>query len=103
MMENLPYEINKIIFEYLTIKNIIKLCLLNKAIKKFVSKTIWDHDILNINYNIIRNNNKIIDYLVNNFNIKKYKLGTNITNESVKTLASCHTLNLSYCSKITDK
>jgi F-box associated protein len=47
-MEYFPYEINKKIFEYLTIKNIIKLCLLNKEIKKFINDTIWDHDILNI-------------------------------------------------------
>ena len=104
-MEDLPHEINKIIFEYLTIKNIIKLCLLNKAIKKFVNETIWDHDILNINYDIVHKNNKIINYLVNSFNIKKYNLSycTNITDESVKMLANCHTLDLSCCTNITDK
>src|SRR4029077_17839454 len=99
MMEYFPYEINKKIFEYLTIKNIIKLCLLNKEIKKFVNETIWDHDTLNIN------NKRIIAYLVNHFNIKKYNLsGCNkITDESVKMLANCHTLNLHGCDKITDE
>jgi hypothetical protein len=113
-LEIFPPEIIVEIFKNLEWKEQVKKEIVCKSFLHIVRTTKWDHFIISLQ------NIKIIDKVVNNYNFAKYdfsfsaitddivkslaKLGdlTCPKGDKVKLLTNCHTLDLSYCTKITD-
>ena len=95
--EELPIEILFEFFKYISLKELINLEKLNKNFLNLIRKTYWNHFIVKIQ------NIESIDFVINNYNFTKYDFsGSKITNDHVKLLGNCHTLNLSSCYNITD-
>ena len=118
-MYSIPNDIFFEIFRYLELKELVKMELLNKQIKKLIRATKWTHIMVDLS------KNKFIhfDYIIDNYQFVKFDLsftpikdlrklknchtlnlsGCNqITNDGVKELRNCHTLDLSGCDQITD-
>jgi hypothetical protein len=75
------------IFSYLTLKELLSFRLVNKVISKVILEHGWSHIIVKSKFNI--------NDVVKIFNFSNYDFeGTKITDESVKLLVNCHTLNL---------
>src|SRR5438876_125277 len=97
-MEIIGVDIFIEILNWLPIKELLKMQLINKKIKLLVRKNKWPNV-------IIRTNNiNFIRFLAGNFSFAKYDFGYcgELTDASVKELRNCHTLNLSCCNQITD-
>ena len=119
-MYSIPNDIFFEIFRHFELKELVKMELLNKQIRKLIRTTKWTDIMVDLS------KNKFIhfDYVLDNYQFIKFNLsftkiidlrklknchtlnlyGCNkITDESVKELKNCHTLNLSWCDKITDE
>src|SRR5271156_5168816 len=97
-IDNLPIEIIIEIFENFSLKELIKLERVNKLYKQLIRTNTWNHFIVKLN------SNKSIGYVIKNYRFKKYDCSnSSITNVNVKQLGCCHTLNLYWCTKITDE
>src|ERR1700722_2207010 len=94
----LPSEIVLIIFNFLSIQDLIKIELICHKFNKIVKNNNWEN--ITIKSKDIEN----IKHIITNYNFVNYDFSeSNITDENVKMLGNCHTLNLSGCKKITDE
>ena len=97
-IEIIPKELIIEIFSTLSLKNLINLESCNHSFKKIIRETKWNNLTIKLEKNIIS-----IQYIINHYQFIKYDFSNSlITNESVKLLGNCHTLNLYGCKKITD-
>src|SRR5581483_7584221 len=94
----LPNEIIVMILDFLPLNELIKTELVHSNYKNLIRNTKWSNFIVSLC------NVKKIIYVINNYKFANYDFcDSYITNESVKLLTNCHTLNLSGCYKITDE
>ena len=96
-LNNQPKYIKIHIFSFLCLRDLLNFRLVNKYYSDFVRKNQWNHLIIKSKSNIYINN------IIKTFSFVNYDFSyTDITDESVKMLGNCHTLNLCY-TKITDE
>ena len=86
------------IFRHLELKELIKMELLNKRIRKLIRTTKWT----DIMVDLSRKKFVHFDYVIGNYQFVKFDLSfTKIID--LRKLKKCHTLDLSWCDKITDE
>ena len=96
--QQIPKVLKIEIFKYLSLSQLINVRLVNKYLSNLIKGYKWDHLIVRL-----RATYKIKS-VVENFNFLKYNFSdSNITDDIVKKLSACHTVNLSYCHQITDE
>ena len=96
-LDDQPKCIKIYIFSFLKLRDLLNLRLLNKYYSDFVKKNKWNHLIIGL-----KNINNI-QHVIETFSFNNYDFSfTKITDESVKMLGQCHTLNLSW-TNITDE
>ena len=96
-MEALPIEIIIEIFNYLDIKNLIKMQF-SKKMKKIVRENKWKK----ITVKLVKKHN--MENVKNNYSFIKYDLNeSKITDKTLIKFKDCHMLNLSFCYFITDE
>src|SRR5271156_593129 len=97
-IDDLPIEIIVEIFKNFSLKKLVLLERVNKLYKQLIRTITWNHFIVKLS------NNKSIDYAIKNYRFNKYDCSDSaITDENVKHLSNCHTLNIYRCTKITDE
>ena len=97
-LQQIPKVLKIEILKYLPLSQLINVCLVNKYLAALIRGHKWDHLIVRL-----RDTYKIKS-VVKNFNFLKYDFSfSNITDDIVKKLSGCHTLNLRYCRQITDE
>ena len=97
-LQQIPKVLKIEILKYLPLAQLINVRLVNKYLSDLIRGHKWDHLIVRLTY---RND---IESVVKNFNFLKYDFSeSNITDDIVKKLSGCHTLNLSSCHQITDE
>ena len=97
-LESQPIEILTLIFNLIPINDLLNIQQINKYYYHLIKKVRLGNHIIKLQQipNII--------YVVNNYQFMKYDFScTQITDESVKFLGNCHTLNLCSCKNITDE
>ena len=96
--QQIPKVLKIEILKYLSLAQLINVRLVNKYLSDLIRGHKWDHLIVSL-----RNIEKI-ESVVKNFNFLKYDFSVSyITDDIVKKLSGCHTLNLTYCHQITDE
>ena len=96
--QQIPKVLKIEIFKYLPLSELINVTEVNKYLCALIRGHKWDHLIVSL-----RNIEKI-ESVIKNFNFIKYDFSfSNITDDIVKKLSGCHTLNLTYCHQITDE
>ena len=83
------------ICQELTTKELIKMRQLSKHHKKLVSEMPWYE-------RVYVKNEKILRHIIDNYKFLNLVLFRNVTDEHVKELKNCHTLDLHDCYNITD-
>ena len=95
--QQIPKVLKIEILKYLALAELINVSLVNKYLCALIRGHKWDHLIVRL-----KDTDKIKS-VVKNFNFLKYDFShSDITDDIVKKLSGCHTLNLSGCKKITD-
>ena len=94
-MCQIPKEIWICILSNLNLQELILIEKVNSQIQEIVRTTPWNHII------VFLNKLNVIQYVIRNYRFAKYNL-RDVTDDEVKLLTKCHTLDLSFCSKITD-
>ena len=85
------------IFSFLLLRDLLNIRLVNKYCSDLVRINQWNHLIIKSKFNFYMNN------IIKTFSFVNYDFSdTDITDESVKMLGNCHTLDLS-CTDITDE
>ena len=96
--QQIPKVLRIEILKYLPLSELINVSLVNKYLCALIRGHKWDHLIVRL-----KDTDKI-QSVVKNFNFLKYNFSeSNITDDVVKKLRSCHTLNLNQCRQITDE
>ena len=96
--QQIPKVLKIEIFKYLPLSELINVTEVNKYLCALIRGYKWDHSIVRLE------NTDKIQSVVKNFNFLKYNFSdSNITDDIVKKLSACHTVNLSYCRQITDE
>ena len=86
------------IFKELSLTDLLKMEIQNKYFRDLIQNTKWDHFMVKL-----QSINKI-KIVIKKYNFMKYDFSNSlITDEIVKELRNCHTLNLNDCNKITDE
>ena len=97
-LQQIPRVLKIEILKYLPLAQLINVCLVNKYLADLIRGHKWDHLIVRLRYR------DDIESVVKNFNFIKYDFSFScITDDIVKKLSGCHTLNLMFCYKITDE
>ena len=95
--QQIPKVLKIEILKYLPLARLINVRLVNKYLSDLIRGHKWDHLIVGL-----RDTEKI-QSVIKNFNFIKYNFSfSNITDDIVKKLRGCHSLNLSHCDKITN-
>ena len=93
-----PEEIIIFIFDDLDLRDLLNLSSTNTWLMNFIRAIKWENIYVRIKKNI-----SYINHVINTFKFINYDLSSSqITDESVKLLHGCHTLDLTGCKKITD-
>ena len=96
--QQIPKVLKIEIFKYLPLSELINVSHVNKYLCALIRGHNWDHLIVRL-----KDTDKI-QSVVKNFNFLKYDFSeSNITDDIVKKLSGCHSLNLSFCPQITDE
>ena len=86
------------IFKELSLTDLLKIEIQNKYFRDLVQNTKWDHFVVKL-----QSTDKI-KMVIKKYHFMKYDFSySSITDEIVKKLRNCHSLDLSYCYKITDE
>ena len=97
-LQQIPKVLKIEILKYLPFAQLINVRLVNKYLAALIKMCKWDHLIVSLR------DTDNIESIVKNFNFLKYDFSeSNITDDIVKKLSGCHTLNLSSCHQITDE
>ena len=96
--EYFPLEIIIEILEYLDLKSLIRLELVNSFFLNIIRNFKWQNHIISLR------KNHYIDHVIKTYQFQKFDFSySNITNDSVKHLRKCHTLYLAKCPKVTSE
>ena len=88
--DKIPIEIIIEIFRFQSLKQLIILESVCLIFKEIIRSTKWNHFIVKLK------DIKLICYIINNYKFSKYDFSySQVTDENVKLLENCHTLNLS--------
>ena len=93
----IPLELLREILKLLSLKELIQMTILDTNMNKLIKQVKWNHMTIRVR------NLERIKYVITTYKFKKYDFSyTDITDNEVKLLGACRTLNLSNCNKITD-
>ena len=96
--QQIPKVLKIEIFKYLSLSQLINVSEVNKYVCALIRGHKWDHLIVSLS------DTDKIKSVVKNFNFLKYDFSeSNITDDIVRQLSGCHTLDLSACDQITDE
>ena len=97
-LQQIPKVLKIEILKYLPLSELINVSQVNKYLCALIREHKWGHLIVRLK------DTDNIESVVKNFNFIKYDFSeSNITDDIVRQLSGCHTLNLRYCDKITDE
>jgi hypothetical protein len=98
MTKLIPREIITEIFKNLSLKELIENETVCKSFMSIIRTTKWDQFVVKL-----KDTNRI-EYVRKNYNFTKYDfIHSSITDDILKMFVNCHTLDLSWCNKITDE
>ena len=97
-LQQIPKVLKIEMLKYLPLAQLINVRLVDKYLSDLIRGHKWDHLIVSLI------DTDKIQSVVKNFNFLKYDFsGSNITDDIVKKLSGCHTLDLNSCDQITDE